>query len=95
MKNYDAWLEKPYQDQVTQDELIEQEAWKLLRTNKMLTSVSSLCEAISEDILYTKKDVLEEAMENLDFKRFGEIIYHLNLDFWEDFCIKQVIKDLE
>tara|TARA_R110000822_G_scaffold130927_6_gene267715 strand:+ start:550 stop:837 length:288 start_codon:yes stop_codon:yes gene_type:complete len=95
MKNYDAWLEKPYQDQVAQDELIEQEAWKLLRTNKMLTSVSSLCEAISEDILYTKKDALEEAMENLDFKRFGEIIYHLNLDFWEDFCIKQIIKDLE
>jgi hypothetical protein len=95
MKNYDAWLEKPYQDQAAQDELIESETWELLHSSKMLTSVSSLCEAISEDILYKKQAELEEAMDKLDYKKFGEIIYHLNLDFWEDFCTKQVIKDLE
>jgi hypothetical protein len=80
---------------VAQDELIESETWELLHSSKMLTSVSSLCEAISEDILYTKKEELEEAMENLDYKRFGEIIYHLNFEYWEEFCTKQVIKDLE
>jgi hypothetical protein len=95
MSNYDAWLEQPFQNQVAKDELINQEAWQLLQTNKMLTSISSLCEAISEDILYKKQTELEEAMDNLDYKKFGQIVLNLNFEYWEEFCTQQAIKELE
>jgi hypothetical protein len=89
MNGYDSWLESPFQEQCIKDDWIEQETWDILAKEKHLVTLFSLCEAISEDALYLKKPEIEAALDNMDYAKLGQLIYHANLDYWEKIAEKQ------
>ena len=81
--NYDAWLEQPYEQQAQQDAEFQEQLDELLNTKYRIDNIDNFMEALQDEILYKKKEAIEDALYNKDTHQLGRIIYSEVLDWLE------------
>ena len=81
--NYDTWLEQPYEQQAQQDAEFQEQLDELLSTEYRIDNIDNFMEALQDEILYKKKEAIEDALYNKDTHQLGRIIYSEVLDWLE------------